>query len=459
MEDVMKLKKLVALLVAGMMVFSVTGCGTSGDGGSNPGSGTQTGETQGEQRLVVWTLANDLKQFADRYMEQNPNVKIETVVIEPAQYLTKVQSALMGNQKEPDVIVAEPQMLDSMMEAGFFEDLNQAPYNAQEYADQIVDYVWEVGQDDDGVQRAISYQITPAGIYYRRDIAKEVFGTEDPAEISKLFASYDKILETGYTLKDAGYRVFASDGEMTPFSGHTPWVIDGKLNVDQARIDFMDLSVKLYEDDLTAYASQWSAPWYTAMKGEIPILTAETNVWDEAAVEEQAALGGTTEVFAYGLPSWGVLIMRDNVGDTSGLWGVAEGPSAGFGGGTYIGISSNSQRKDLAWDFVQFATLNGDTMEWWLEASQGDTVSHIPTLEKHKETPNEVYGGQNLYHFWLEQAEKIDYSIVTEYDTEIGNAWGAAISSIKTGEMTKEAAIEEFYKVVAATYPELVIEK
>lgn len=42
----------------------------------------------------------------------------------------------------------------------------------------------------------------------------------------------------------------------------------------------------------------------------------------------------TTTVFAFGLPSWGVLTMRDNVGETSGLWGVCSGPAAGFDGGT-----------------------------------------------------------------------------------------------------------------------------
>ena len=34
---------------------------------------------------------------------------------------------------------------------------------------------------------------------------------------------------------------------MGNFSGDTPWVIDGKLNVDQARHDFMDLSIALYQ--------------------------------------------------------------------------------------------------------------------------------------------------------------------------------------------------------------------
>lgn len=75
---------------------------------------------------------------------------------------------------------------------------------------------------------------------------------------------------------------------MNVFSGDSAWVVDGTLNVDQSRIDYMDLCVDLYQNDLTAYASQWSTPWYQAMAGEVPILTADiqsnaddsVNVWD-----------------------------------------------------------------------------------------------------------------------------------------------------------------------------------
>ncbi len=476
----MKLRKVLALLLVLAMSFALVACGDSKKDDKSDGTDAKVEESsdEGEDtddkddsddsedsvgdlsgKLVVWTLAVDLEDFSEKFKEENPGVELETVVIAPADYPTKVQSALLGGAKEPDVIVGEPQMLPEMFEAGFFEDLDQEPYNAQQYADQVVDYVWEVGQDADGVQRAISYQITPAGIFYRRDIANEVFGTEDPNEIGKLFKDYPTILETGNTLRDSGYRIFASDGEMGNFSGDTPWVIDGKLNVDQARHDFMDLSIALYQNDLTAFAGQWSAPWYQAMSGEVPVLTADTNIWDEEEVASAAENAEMTEVFAFGLPSWGVLTMRDNYGDTAGKWGVCSGPAYGFGGGTYIGISSNSERKDLAWEFVKFCTLDEETLKWWIEYSEGDVVSSVSVLDEYKDYENPMYGDQKTYSFWLEQAKGIDYSKVTKYDTVIGDAWGAAITAVKTEEMSKEDAINEFYEIVESTYPELAIER
>ncbi len=478
----MKLRKVVSALLVGTMLLSTVACGsnnnaanTKGDAKNNSAaSGTESGEdadanvsNDASEKIVVWTLAKDLETFANKFMEEQSDIAVETVVIEPGDYVTKVQTALNGGAKEPDIIVGEPQMLEDFFDAGYFEDLNQAPYNAQDYADQIVDYVWEVGQDADGVQRAISYQITPAGVYYRRDIAQEVFGTDDPDEIGTKFKDYATVLETAKELKTAGYRIFASDAEMNYFSGDSAWVLDDTLNVADARLDYMDLCVELYQNDYTAYANQWSTPWYQAMAGEVPILTADiqnyaddsVNVWDAEGFAEATADMDKTSVFAYGLPSWGVLTLRDNVQDTSGSWGVCAGPSYGFGGGTFIGISAQSEKKEAAWEFLKFCTLTESTADWWIEASQGDTVSLIPVLEKHADDENAVYGGQKLYAFWLEQAAGVDYSKVTRYDKAIGDAWGNAISAIKGGEKSKEEAIEGFYDEVEATYPEITVNR
>lgn len=467
----MNWKKVVSMLLVGAMTLSMVACGGSDDSAANNDnaavSGTEAAggeEVTGDGKLVVWTLAADLEKFAARYEEQT-GVDVEVVVIEPENYPTKVQTAIQGGETEPDIIVGEPQMLGSFNDMGLFANLDEL--GAKDYEGQIVDYVWEVGQDADGVQRAISYQITPAGIYYRRDIAEEVFGTSDAEEIGKIFADYDSILDAAQTLKEHGYRIFASDSEITYFSGDEAWVVDGKLNVSERRLEYMDLVVELYQQDLTAYAAQWATPWYMAMGGEVPLLTAETqwgvwetdengdplmNIWDEENFKNATADYETTEVFAYGLPAWGVITMAPHQAETAGKWGVCAGPAYGFGGGTYIGISSLSERKDTAWDFIKFCTLDEETADWWIEESQGDTVSLISALNKHADDTNEMYGGQKMYSFWLEQAEGIDYSLVTKYDTEINNAWGNAISKIKTGELDKDAAIAEFYDTVESTF-------
>ena len=153
----MKFNKLISLFLAGVMALSMAACGDQ-----NKVAGTDLGD-----KLVVWTLAADLEQFAAKYQEET-GVEMEVLVIQPADYPTKVQQAILGGETEPDIIVGEPQMLESFNDMGLFADLDE--FGAKDYEGKIVDYVWQVGQDKEGHQRAISYQITPAGIYYRRDI-------------------------------------------------------------------------------------------------------------------------------------------------------------------------------------------------------------------------------------------------------------------------------------------------
>ena len=486
----MKMKKVTALLLAGLMTLSMTACGNSGDSGNNAQSsdssssdagtestgtaadstGTETAE--GVTNLVLWTWNDDALTFAKKFNETHDNIQVEAInVAASGEYETKVQTALLGGETEPDLIGAEPGWITMFMEAGFFANLDD--FGAKDYEGVQVDYVWQEGQDEDGIQRAISYQITPAGFYYRRDVADAIFGYSDPESVAKLFTSYETIMEAAREAKAKGYRLFASDSELGYCTYNEPWVVDGVLNLNDERLDRMEMTSAFYNEGLTAYAAQWTTPWYQSMAGEVPVLTEEVqwgtddlNVWagdtEEAAedfMEQAAALGfnETTECMAFGLPSWGNLILQNHAGDTFGNWGFVAGPTAGWGGGSYFGISENSEKKDAAWEFIKWMTLDEDTLEWWYQeggdqGTGGDAVSIVSLLEKHSGDTDEAYGGQTLYKEWMEVAKDIDFSVETKYDSDLNNKWGEAISNYKTGQMTKDEAVNYFYDQVESTY-------
>lgn len=466
----MKIKKLTALLLAGAMALSMTACGNSDNGGSSSNSNSgSTGSSDSAadttdastenassddagasgEKLVIWTLADDLKQFAERYTEQT-GVEISVEVIAPADYSTKLTSALGAKSEEVDIIVGEPQMLGNFFEAGFFADLSSLEADAKA---QIVDYVYEAGKDENGVLRALSYQVTPGAIIYRRDLAQTIFGTDDPDEMSKKFKDFDTILQTAEEVKAAGYRIFSDSGNLRWYANAgSAWVVDGVLQVSDAKLGYMDAAVKLYQDELVAFAPEWSAAWYASMGGALPLNAG----WSDLADLEGSEM---TEIFAYSLPSWGALIVRDNANDNKGNFGVCSGPCSYFGGGTFIGVNTYSKNQELATDFVRFCTLNEETAQWWLETSNGDVVSNKAVLEANQDYENESFGNQKTYEFYLKEAENIDYSVVTKYDDTIGNYWGSSIESIQKGEMTKEEAIEDFYMQVEVTFPEITVNR
>ena len=166
----MKMKKVMALVLASLMTVSLAACGESTDAPASTDAGTTSTDASTEEasttddasteeaatelsgKLTIWTFTDDLKTAGEYFQELNPNVEVEVVVTATADYPTKLDTGLGAGDSSADIIVGEPQMLEPFFEAGYFEDLDAAPYNAQDYAGQIVDYVWEKGQDADGHQ-------------------------------------------------------------------------------------------------------------------------------------------------------------------------------------------------------------------------------------------------------------------------------------------------------------------
>lgn len=442
----MRLKKIMSLVLTGVVAMSFVACGSS--------SKTAEKKDEGNGKVVVWTLSEDLKTMAEYYKEKNPGKEVEVNIIAPADYSTKLTTALRGKADSPDVIVGEPQQLPNFFEAGFFEDLTQEPYKADQYKDKLVDYVYKAGSDKDGKIRALSYQMTPGGITYRRDIAKAVWGNDDPTFVGTKFKDNNTIIQTATELKDKGYRVFSDTSDLGYFvngKDPQPWVKDNKLMMTQDRLQYVDAAIKLYQDKLVAFAPAWTPAWYAGMNGPIPLEASNKELKDIDANAPK------TEVFAYALPTWGTLIIRDHATDTAGKFGVTAGPNSYFAGGTFLGINSYSKNKEAAWDFIKFCTVNEDTLQWWIEKSKGDVVSSIPVLEKNKDMENPALGGQKSYAFWLEQAKKVDYSLITKYDEQVNKMFGQAIESVQKGQMTKDEALKDFYKNVNTVYPEIVV--
>ena len=469
------MKKLTALLLALVMVISLAACSNSGsnDSGSNNSnsnsnnnsssndnnSGDSTDSTGGKQDdIVLWTLSNDLKQFAERYETETGN-HVEVVVFDSADFATKIMQTLGGKSKDVDVFVGEPQMLPNFFEAGFSADLSELDSEVQ---NRLVGYTYEAGCDEDGVLRAISYQACPGSVIYRLDLAEEVFGTSDPEEIGKHFSTFDEIRKTAKTLKEHGYSIFGDTGALRWFSiSSNPWVKDGEIIVDQERLDYFDCAVDLYQNNYVAFATEWSAPWYASMAGPLPQLADGDDVWgmDKDALMSEGEAGGDniTQVFSYVMPSWGALIVRDNAEGNKGNFGVCSGVCSFFGGGTFLTVNEFSEHKEAAKEFIKFCTLNDDTAQWWLEASNGDVVNNKAVLENNKDYQNPSCGTQNTYAFYLEEMEYIDYGMITGYDDSIKDAFGNAIMSVQKGTQSKEDALKEFYTTVITQYPELSI--
>ena len=104
-------------------------------------------------------------------------------------------------------------------------------------------------------------------------MAKKYFGTDDPAEIAKLFATWDSTLAAAEVIKKksggSDYMFFGlGDGFSRVFTSNrtTPWV-DSKNNfhIDDQIIEYFKIAKKVRENGYDAKLSDWSGPFYEAM--------------------------------------------------------------------------------------------------------------------------------------------------------------------------------------------------
>ncbi|NAO99374.1 extracellular solute-binding protein [Halomonas sp. MG34] len=406
--------------------------------------------------LVVTSFTDELQGPIDKFEELH-DVKVDLQIIPTENYTTTLRPALESGKGAPDVFTGEIVYLKDWLEQDYWENLSADPYNVDSWEDDYMEYVWDLGKDPEDNVRAVSWQTTPGGIYYRRSIAKEVLGTDDPAEVGEMFSTMEGLMEVGEKMKEKNYRLFPDEGSIQPYTNGQdpqPWVNEAnELVMTEARLSYFDYAKELRDKQYTALAPAWSPAWYESFIGPISY-----NVgWDE--LDDSAEAEDKTEVFAVSLPTWALnSVLKVEAQETAGDWAVTNGPTPYFQGGTWIGMYKDSENKDLAWEFIQMLVHDEEFLTEWVTETTGDVLSYIPVTSKISEGYEEEYlGGQNHYEFFLEEANKIDASTITKYDQQIGDLFGTEVGNYVEGTVTKEEALEEFYNQVKNAFPDITI--
>jgi ABC-type glycerol-3-phosphate transport system substrate-binding protein len=388
--------------------------------------------------LNLWTFTNELEKNGAiaRFEEQNPGVKVVITTVPNEQYLDKLRPVLRANKNAPDVFLGEQSLVKEIVETGFWDDLSKAPYKAD--VKDLVPYQVKMGTDSKGILRALSWQTTPGGFFYRRSFAKQYLGTDDPKAVGEMINSPEKFIETARKI------VKASNGEVKmiagiddyqefPFGNKTQSFMDknGKLVIDPKLLTYFDIAKTLRDEKLTADLSRWSAPWTENMKK-------------------------SGKVFGYVLPTWGLhYVLKTNAPDAAGDYGLTNGPNPYFWGGTWLGIYSKSKNKDLAWKLVKMMTLDQETLKWWAKTT-GDFVGNQTVFNAIKGEFSEPFlAGQNHYEFFASQAPAVNADIVCMYEQKIRGFFMNAINNYIGGTKTKDEAIAGFKEEVKGAYPQL----
>ena len=462
------MKKTLALLMALVMVLGLCACGQSAAPAAAPAqeaapaAEAPAAAEAGKTVINLYSFTDEVPKMVDRYMELHPEfadkyeVKTTIQATTDGGYQIMLDQALAtGGADAPDIYCAESAFVmkytsgDASAFAANYKDLGIDVDNMVKAA-EIAPYSVDIGTRDGNVV-ALAYQATGGAFIYRRSIAKDVWGSDDPAVVEEAIGAgtqnWDKFWDAAEQLKAKGYAIVSGDGDIwhaIENSSDTPWIVDGKLNIDPKREEFLDMSMKLKENNYHNETQDWQDAWYGDMKG-----------------------AGEKQVLGFYGPAWLInYVMAGNSGGekpgegTYGDW-AACAPNVGFlWGGTWLLANKDVVGTDkaagvaeiLTWitldtseDGLQYGWANGT---WSGEQGTKDTVASNVVMSKSDGTLD-FLGGQNMFDVFTKANDAANGRVLTQYDETINNWWRDQVRAYVAGNVTRDEAIANFKQQVA----------
>ena len=307
-----------------------------------------------------------------------------------------------------------------------------------ELADQY-QYTKDIVTDSNGQLKGVSWQGCPGVLIYNREIAKEVLGSDEPADVQAAVADWDAFKETAAKMAEAGYFMTSSANDTyRVYSDNVsgPLVQDGKIILDDMIKAWIDDSKEMVDANETGTHDLWSDDW---SKGFYP----------------------EGKVFCYFGPAWFIdfCMAADVEGSVAhdGGWGATEGPQGFCWGGTWLAAATGTDNTELVADIIRKMTCDTDIMKE-IVVKYNDFVNNKPAMEEmaaDESYSSAVLVGMNPLPMFCAGAENCDKSKVSAYDQGYTESLQQAMKNYFDGNATYEEALDQFYKSVTEKYPEL----
>ena len=332
-----------------------------------------------------------VKSAIPAWKRLHPNVDIKVISRQFSDHHTAMTTALSTSVYLPDVMALEVGYVGRFAQGGGLDDLARPPYSIKQFEPRWVPYALKQATNGKGAIVAAPTDIGPGTLLYRVDVLDKAGVSE--AELTRSWESYvnsgakikattgSYLMAHARDMKDILIRTGIQPGEGLYFDQQS------KVLVNSPRfVRAFELARKVRQGKLDARVSAWSNEWSEGFKRGT-ISTQLTGAW-----------------LAGHLNAW-------LAPDTKGQWRAAQLPEGAFAayGGTFFAIprSANSANKAMAWQFIQFMTLNRD-IQLSAFKSQDAFPSLLETYEDpFFDLPIAFLGGQNARVGWRTAARRI----------------------------------------------------
>lgn len=441
-----KTMKKMGLLLLIFSVF-VGGCGLQEKGG--------TVEKSEGDVVNIYCWNTEFKEIYEAYaadIAESHGVEVNFVVItnDYSAYQTNLDEMLAEQEAsidddKVDIFLVEADYASKYIKSDCTLDVIQNIGLTEEDMSQQYQYTKDIVSVDGSI-KGVTWQSTPGLFAYRRSIAKQVLGTDDPEQVQNRLKDWDSFDQVAVLMSNAGYKMLSGyDDSFRTFSNNmsSPWVENNKIRIDRNLLRWVEQTKTYTDNNYNNRTSLWSTGWS----------------------HDQGPEG---DVFGFFYSTWGInfTLMGNSLADSSaeakvgnGIYGdyaVCEGPQPYYWGGTWICAAKGTDNIPFIRDLMYRLTCDTQTMK----QITLDTQDYTNNQEAMDEIANSDYssdflGGQNHIALFAEAAKKIDMSNVSEYDSGLNEKFQNAMHEYFDGVVDYDTAIENFYRMAKEKYPEL----
>ena len=442
----MKTARIIAATAGVLLLLTATACNRGGSKSPEPERGETVTDAMGEpidpgkinrdlKGEISWWVWGDYEiRGMQDWNKYYPNVKIDFVAVPSDEFPEKVLTAFSTGIDLPDIINIESGERGQFNNMDVWERLDAPPYNFNRNDVLPIDIPLISSNKGEIVCSQIDNCV--AGFIYDRNLMKKYFGTDDPAEVEKLFASIDDFIEKSKIVAAGGDYMFASPEDVLDTLGalfKEPLTKGTKLNTDNTMLPYYQILEQLAANKAIGPFTMWTPTWMTSFS--------------------------SNKVLFYEGPAWFVsYVIRPADPDSTGKYGMMTPPGGGMNrGGTAYAIPKKAKNKALAWEAIRWFTLSMEGSKSFFQAHDATTMykpAYDAGLFKGKDDP--YFGGQN----WVEKLNEISIHpgtsapIMGPYDFHIRRANEQAVQDLMAGKRADEA-YTHFLSLLKERAPEL----
>ena len=368
-------------------------------------------------------------------------------------YQNKLDEALLNQDSAAaddkiDIFLIEADYALKYVDSDFTMDVKEIGLTDADMAD-MYQYTKDIVTAN-GVQKGVTWQATPGLFAYRRSIAKDVLGTEDPAEVQEALSDWDKFNAVAADASAKGYKMLSGfDDAYRVFSNNVSagWVDGTTIKVDPNIMSWVEQTKDYTDKGYNNKTSLWSDQW-------------------------AADQGPNGKVFGFFYSTWGINFTllgnsletptseggKEEVGN--GIYGdyaVCEGPQPYYWGGTWICAAVGTDNIPTIKDIMLKLTCDPDIATAITTETQDYTncESAMDAIASDPDFGSDFLGGQNHIALFASVAPTIDMSNAGPYDQGCNETFQTAFKDYFEGTVDIDTAKKNFEDQIKVKYPEL----